>query len=419
MRILCLLPFIPYPLNRGTHQRVYHLVKALGEAHETTLLVMEHEAPSPMASTAPAQEYRAALQAIAQQVIPVATELRAWRSLPQRCFDFHPETLHHWWNPDFYNQLRTLLDTQDFDAIYCEDICMTQYLEKLSKHKPECLKGIAVITDRNRVDSEYQEEQSPYIRGLAPRLQHHDNHHKLKRYEKKLLQQFKYQVVCSPEDQHYLHSRLHGEHIEVVGNGVNLDTFSPMPWQREDEPVICFTGTMDYAPNIDGVHWFFQEIYPHLQRMLPAFQVKIVGLNPGPEIQAYNALPGVHVTGGVPDIVPYYAHCDVYIAPLRIGGGTRLKLLEAMAMEKPVVTTRTAAQGLNLTDAQVFFADEAEAFAHQIILAFSAPAKAQKRAHQAKAHVRQYFTWQALGEQLRRFVQQCVTLDRIETLKCP
>ncbi len=407
MRILCLLPFVPYPLNRGTNQRIYHLVQALGTRHEVTLLMMEHAPGTKMASSAPAEEALAAMQQIAHRVIPLKTDLQPWRSLGQRCLDLHPETLRHWWSPDFANTLEKLLHTESFDAIYCEDICMTQYLEKLSKHAPQLLAHLPVITDRNRVDSEYQEEQSHYIKGWRARLQHHDNHLKLKRYEKKLLQQFPYQVVCSPEDQHYLKTQLNGSCIQVVGNGFNAKTFQPQPWSTGPVPVICFTGTMDYAPNVDAMHWFFQAIYPRLQERLPAFQVKVVGLNPLPEILEYGQLPGVEVTGGVPDIVPYYAQCDVYIAPLRIGGGTRLKLLEAMAMEKPIVTTRIAAQGLSLDPEQVFFADEAEAFAHAIVRILSAPHKAQQKAQQAKKHVITHFTWQALGQQLCDFVAWC------------
>ena len=413
MRILCLLPFIPYPLNRGTHQRVYHMVKALGSEHETTLLIMNHAEGEAMASSLPPAEALRAMEKIATAVMAVDIQLQDWRSLRKRCFDLHPETLRHWWSDAFYKKLKTLFCSTPFDAIYCEDICMTQYLERLSQQEPALLKSMAVITDRNRVDSEYQEEQSPYLKGLASRLQHYDNHTKLKRYERRLLSQFKYQVVCSPEDQAYVERELGGQGIKVVGNGFDASTFQAQNWEGQSDPVICFTGTMDYAPNVDGMHWFFEAIYPRLQTLLPAFQVKVVGLNPLPEIQAYNRLPGVEVTGGVPDIVPYYAACDVYIAPLRIGGGTRLKLLEAMAMEKPIVTTHIAAQGLDLSDQHVFFGDEAEAFAHQIVRVLSAPQKAQQKVTQAKLHVHQHFTWQALGASLNQYVKQCVSQQTV------
>lgn len=412
MRILCLLPFIPFPLNRGTNQRVYHLVKALGSEHDTTLLIMKHAEGESMASSLPATEALQAMKSIAKEVIAIDVQLQNWRSLSARCFDTHPETLHHWWSNEFYQQIEILLTAQNFDAIYCEDICMTQYLEKLSTKNPTLLKKIAVITDRNRVDSEYQEEQSPYLKGLASRVQHYDNHTKLKRYEKHLLSQFKYQVVCSPEDRHYVEQQLGGKHIKVVGNGFDTETFQPQAWENEAGPVICFTGTMDYAPNVDGMHWFFEAIFPHLQNLLPTFKVKVVGLNPLPEIKAYGNLPGVEVTGGVPDIVPYYAACDVYIAPLRIGGGTRLKLLEAMAMEKPIVTTQIAAQGLDLSEQHVSFADNAEAFAHQIVRVLSAPQNAQQKAENAKAHVNQHFTWKALGQELNQYVESCVAQQK-------
>ncbi|MGE3726006.1 MAG: glycosyltransferase [Candidatus Sericytochromatia bacterium] len=396
MKILYLTPYLPYPLNRGTHQRVFHLLKSLASAHQVALFSLD---PDHLAAA-----HQGVFEAFCERVIRVPVQLNPWRNLAQRLFSQQPETMFHWDLPAVRSQLRKLLLTAHFDLIFAEDICLTQYLYDLL---PEVAPDTPVITDRNRVDLEFMQESWPYIKGIKARASFGENYLKLHRLERRLIQRFPKQVVCSPEDAAFL-SRNFGVSPMIIGNGVDHHYFSPQIWARSDqEPVLCFTGAMDYAPNAEGITWFMQAVYPLLREKIGDFRLRIVGLNPGPEIQAFSAYPGVEVTGGVPDIRPAYAACDVYIAPIRIGGGTRLKIIEAMAMGKPVVSTPTGAQGLGLIEGkQVRFGVSPTAFAAQIIDLLQHPQVSAQMAQAGRQHVLQHFTWERLGENLLQAVNQ-------------
>lgn len=395
MKILYLTPYLPYPLNRGTHQRVFHLLKSLASEHRVTLLSLD---PDNQAAA-----HQGVFEDFCENVIRLPVKLNGWRNLAQRLFSPQPETMFHWDLPEVRQALKDLLHTQVFDLIFVEDICLTQYLMDLL---PAAGPQPRVITDRNRVDLEFMQESWPYIKGIKARTSFGENYLKLQGLERRLLKRFPNQVVCSPEDAHFLAAQF-GAAPMIIGNGVDHHYFSPQPWQRQDNvPVLCFTGAMDYAPNAEGITWFMQAVYPLLRQQIGDFRLRIVGLNPGPEIQALAQFPGVEVTGGVPDIRPAYAACDVYIAPIRIGGGTRLKILEAMAMGKPVVSTPTGAQGLGLSEGrQVRFAESPEAFAAQIVDLLKHPEVSARMAQAGRQHVLQHFTWDSLGQKLLQYVQ--------------
>src|SRR5690606_17123238 len=121
---------------------------------------------------------------------------------------------------------------------------------------------------------------------------------------------------------------------------------------RAAEPAILFCGAMDYNPNIDALRWFFAEMHPAILQRVPNLKTLIVGKDPAPEVKAYSARPGVTVTGGVPDVRPYYKKAWLQIVPLRIGGGTRLKIVESLGVGTPVVSTTIGAQGLGLRHAR-------------------------------------------------------------------
>lgn len=408
MNILYLAPLVPYPLNRGTHQRVYHLLTHLARRHDVTFFALDPDGQ--------AAGHEAAF-ACCRRMIRLPVALQPWRGLSRRLLSPRPETMHHWHLPEVSAALRKLLQTQNFDLFFCEDICMAQYLSELL---PELGIDQPVITDRNRVDLEFMYESRPYVQGLKARSAFEENLFKLAHFERRLLAHFPAQVVCSPEDASFLQARF-GVAAKVIGNGIDADYFQPQPWLRPDgPPVLCFTGAMDYAPNADGIAWFIEQVYPLLRERIGPFRLRIVGLHPPAEIQAYAALDGVEVTGGVPDIRPAYAACDVYIAPIRIGGGTRLKILEALAMEKAVVATPTGAQGLGLISGEhALLAESPAGFVEAIVRLLDAPDRRQAMAAAGRAHVLTHFTWERLGAALSEHVETVYAAHAAQTPVSP
>jgi glycosyltransferase involved in cell wall biosynthesis len=143
----------------------------------------------------------------------------------------------------------------------------------------------------------------------------------------------------------------------------------PSPAGQAHKPYIIFTGVMDYPPNVDAACWFSNEVWPMLHGRHPDLEFKIVGKNPAPKVLDLGRRNGIEVTGTVPDIRPYVAGARALVVPLRSGGGTRLKILEGMALERPVIATSVGAEGLDITPGlNILIADDAAAFIDQIEL---------------------------------------------------
>ena len=165
-------------------------------------------------------------------------------------------------------------------------------------------------------------------------------------------------------------------------------------------PTVVFMGSMDWYANVDGVTWFVEVVWPLVQRQMPQAKFVVVGRKPPPEILAM-ATSGrnIEVTGTVPDVRPFLRGADVIVVPLRIGGGTRLKIYEAMAAEVPVVSTRIGAEGLNVVDGRhVLLADSAEDTASQVLKVLRSPVLAAELARNALEEVARPCSWAAAAD---------------------
>jgi glycosyltransferase involved in cell wall biosynthesis len=190
--------------------------------------------------------------------------------------------------------------------------------------------------------------------------------------------------------------------IDDVPTGVDIDYF-----ERPSNPLpasdLVFVGAMDWLPNIDGAIWFMQEVFPLIRSARPTTTITFAGRNPSPEIRG---LSEVHVTGTVPDVRPYLWGASVSIVPLRIGGGTRLKIYEAMAAGVPVVSTRVGAEGLAVTDGRdIRLADDAQGFARNVLQLLGDAADRSAMADAARELVASRFSWESVTERFEQILE--------------
>lgn len=391
MNILVLAPDLPYPLNRGTHQRSYHLLKMLSASHRVTLFSLHQHDLTEQA----VQVFRE----FCAQVVVHKVSLNPWRKLAQRLGDKRPESMRHWLLSSVNKKLKKLLAEQHFELVYCQDIAMTQYLLDLPYHG-------AVITDRSRVDSEFQREQWKHLDGVSRKISAAENLAKTLVFERQLARRYPHQLVCSHEDKRYIQRWTNPQVAPMVlENGVDTNFFHATTEPNNTKARLVFTGTMDYRPNHDAMMWFKQQILPRVRSKLGNVQLWIVGLNPPTDIQQWHDGENIVVTGAVDDIRPYYAMADIFICPLRIGGGTRLKLVEAMAMRRPVVTTRVGAQGLAMEHKQhVRYADDASQFAKEVVDLLKNPAQSHAMASQGHDFVKKNYCWSVLARRLDNYL---------------
>jgi glycosyltransferase involved in cell wall biosynthesis len=212
-----------------------------------------------------------------------------------------------------------------------------------------------------------------------------------------------------PERQRRRDQGLGGD-VVVVPNGVDTARFRPTP--VPPEPVLVFTGTLSWGPNIDGLAWFCREVFPVVQARVPGTRLDVVGREPLPEVADLTRLPGVHLHADVPTVVPWLERARLAVVPLRIGSGTRLKALEAMAAGRPVVGTTVGLDGLAIDQGvHALVADDPPSFAAAVVDLMVNDELARRVAAAGAEHARTRFGWDGIG---RRFVETVLDLGQTQ-----
>jgi polysaccharide biosynthesis protein PslH len=392
MRILAVYPYIPYPPNRGAYHRGYQLLRELARTHDVDLLALAEHCEG--------IEHRAVFAEFCGRIVFVPFQHSPWPKLiPKRLLNRFPATVAHWTVAPMANALSEMLAQSDYDAIHVFDIVLAQYFANEHFNRP-------FIVDRTRVDLQYQLMELYRMNfSFRSMVLSSENLLKLWFYERAIARRAHAEIVCGIDDEQFVRRYIRRDvRLHVIPNGVDLDYFRPeaaLDVSRASAPTILFCGAMDYNPNIDALRWFFAKIHAPLRRVVPNYRLLIVGKDPVAEVKAYAQRPNVMVTGAVPDVRPYYREAWLQIVPLRIGGGTRLKIVESMAMETPVISTTIGAQGLGLQhEHDVLFGDSPAEFIVQTARALRTNALRDHLAANGSDTVRRRLSWPSLGRKL-------------------
>lgn len=331
-----------------------------------------------------------------------------WQKLfPDRLLNPLPSNVQHWQSPEVADAIDRRLTPGRYDFVHICDLVLMPYVLPHAEHTP-------FVVDRSRVDLQFQLMEHKTLRfSRRERMLRWESYVKLWLYEKKLSRSTKLEVVCGPDDEVFIHRHIDREApVMVVANGVDLEFFHPSSASdaRAADPTVIFCGAMDYSPNVDALRWFFESIHDLLLKRIADVRVLIVGKNPIAEVEAYGSRRGVTVTGGVPDVRPYYKRAWLQMVPLRIGGGTRLKIVESLAIGTPVVSTTIGAQGLDLKHGEeILIADDSEAFASEIARALTNADLLERIRISGIATANQRFGWPAIGSRLAEHYETLVS----------
>lgn len=399
-RLLIFLPYVPYPLMRGTYQRVYHLAESLGGHFKVDLFCLSSE-PEDRSHLERFERFCDRVHFEPFQHGPWAPFLtdRIWHPLPV--------SVRHWWSEEALASLRNFTRGRDYDVVSFCDLVLWPYIKVLFPDHP------ARVMDRSRVDWMYQTEVLATLKqGVMGKWMARENLLKISLLEKEVRRELALTVVCGPDDEAFLEEKMGpSDRVFVLPNGANVDFFDAEKWpaQPTEYPSALFCGALDYTPNTDGLKWYFESIHPQVLERCPGFRVILVGKNPTLEVQKYAELPGVDFEGEVPDVRPYYQRAWMQMVPLRIGGGTRLKIAEGLSMANPVVSTTLGAQGLELSHGEhLLLGDSPEDFARMMLSYMEDGSLRQRHGNAGRARILECYTWDALGGRLA---------DRLQSLK--
>lgn len=230
---------------------------------------------------------------------------------------------------------------------------------------------------------------------------------KMDRYERETLGRFHHIIAVSETDRQQMAAMDPTCSITVVPTGVDTEKYQVLPSAESDPPRIVFTGSMDWEPNIDAMEWFCRDIWPTILRHYPRAKFQIVGRNPHPRVREL-ASATVEVTGTVPSVTDYLRDAVVVIVPLRIGGGTRLKIFEAMAMGKALVSTTIGAEGLEVTSGEnCILADNPSSFGDSILTLLS-DVQLRRKYEKAAAALAARYDWSNIARQFENVLQQAI-----------
>ncbi|MCL5256243.1 MAG: glycosyltransferase, partial [Chloroflexi bacterium] len=285
-------------------------------------------------------------------------------------------------SPDFARKLYHLLSMERFDLVQVEGLELAGFALPVMRQmsavgavdwRPAEHRPLFVLDEHN---AEYLLQRRAFEATLPrplPAAYSFVQWRKLRLYERNACRLFDSMVTVAEPDRRALLDLDEGLDVNVVPNGVDVEYFR-RDWRGIDSPhaavdlaagpLVLFTGSMDFRPNVDAAIWFANRIWPAVRRRIPEAKCYLVGRNPVPSVQRLATLPGITVTGGVPDVRPYLERAGVFVVPMRMGGGVRLKVLEAMSMGRPMVSTTMGLSGVDFVPGKhALVADQPEEFA--------------------------------------------------------
>ena len=400
MKILVVDEFLCYPVDSGKKVRTYNLLRHLSARHEITLLAY-------VWGDAKEQEGISHLQSLGVKVVnvqrndPVKSGLAFYLKLLTNLFSPLPYIVAGHISSAYREQLARQVMEIKPDLLLAEWSPYAIYLKDY--------RGIPRVAVAHNIESSiwrgYVEQSGSWAKRVYVKYQYH----KVLRFEHGIFGWLEGLITVSPVEEKYIRSEYPSLKVALVDNGVDTEYFAPSNFVQEDL-LVSFTGSMDWRPNQDGVEHFIRSVVPLLKAQVPEAKLLIIGRQPPDWLVKLGNENGVQFTGSIPDVRPDMYRTAVSIVPLRIGGGSRLKILEALAMEKAIVSTRLGAEGLAVNDGEhLVIADDAKSFADAIARLLRDPNRRRQMGKAGRALVTEKYRWDRLAEKMSGFLEGVVS----------
>jgi polysaccharide biosynthesis protein PslH len=406
VHILWLKTELLHPVDKGGKIRTYQMLKELKRDHQITYLTLDDGAAD-VDAREKATEY-------CHEIISIPHHTTAkfsaafYSELASNLLSPLPYAIKKYYSAPMREQVVQLGASRCFDVIVCDFLAP-------AINVPEDVPCPTVLFQHNveaMIWKRHYEVQSNTLKQAYLRGQWR----KMRAFERESCRRFDAVITVSREDHEMIEREYEAANVYDVPTGVDVEFFQSTGLGAPDANNLVFTGSMDWLPNEDAIRYFTEQIMPLIRQRVPDVTLTVVGRNPYPgllELSKHD--DSIVVTGRVDDVRPFMEKAAVYIVPLRIGGGTRLKIFEAMAMEKAVVSTSVGAEGLPVrNEEELILADTPEAFAGSVVRLLQDQAVARRLGQQAGARVRETFGWRRVAEDFASICENTVNKPLVQ-----
>ena len=385
------------PVHSGGDIRSYNIARQLAAQHELTFFSYYHGARDEAYENSLRQHFPRAI------CIPTAElndgSLRRGLDYLARFPQGIPYAVSRFASRSVKSQIKQWYVERRFDVAICD------FLDAAVNFPQELTFPTALF--QHNVESEIWRRHASNGSGGIKKLVYGLEFSRMLRYEKEIVRKFDHVIAVSAHDKQLMSAWVDPGRISVVPTGVDTNQFHPGPQPARENPLVLFVGAMDWEPNVDAMEYFCSEIWPGILKKVPPARFRIVGRNPGAKVQKL-VCESVEVTGRVPEVIDHLHQASVVVVPLRIGGGTRLKIYEAMAAGKAMVSTSVGAEGLDVHHGHdIILSDTAEAFADSVARLLQ-DADKRMRLERAAAELAANYGWPRIGARFGEILEKVV-----------
>jgi glycosyltransferase involved in cell wall biosynthesis len=393
MKLLWVKGDFLHPTTKGGQIRTLETLKRLNQWHDVHYVGLNY--PLHPEALARAGEYCSHVYPIPHHV-PAKFSPAFAGELIQGLYSKWPVSINRYRSPEMERTIQDLTRREKFDCIVCDFLSASQNMPDLAS---------AVLFQHN-VEAVIWKRQAERARNPAVRAYFGVQARKMRDYEADVCRRVRNVIAVSEGDAAIMRKEYGARRVDPVSTGVDLDYFAPQP--AEPAADLVFVGSMDWLPNIDGVTWFVREILPLIRQRRPETTLAVVGRKPGREILDLASQDArIRITGTVPDVRPFMWGAALSIVPLRVGGGTRLKIYEAMAARIPVISTTIGAEGLDYQSGEnIVIADSPAEFAERCVALLADEQERRRLAAAAWELVHSRYSWEVVCHQFERLLVQ-------------
>ena len=409
MKILWLSHLIPYPPKGGALQRSYNLIKELSRYHEVHLLAFNQKELMASLFESPEEgiaEAHKSLSILCKRVqffsIPSVNHFGMHYLLAVKSLIHEPYNINWLKSTEYSNVIKKWVKQEKYDLVHFDTISLVPFFDAVPA-------SIPTVLDHHNIESHMLIRRAKNEKNILKKMYFWQEGKRLSRYERSFCPRFSLNITCSDIDSVRLNKEVPTAEVVTIPNGVDLKFFNPHNLRTESDRLI-FIGSMTWYPNIEAVKYIAEKIWLPLKKKHPNLSCDIIGANPPRELKSIgDKLPDFNIHGFVDDIRDYLAAASVYICPIRDGGGTKLKVLDAMAMAKAIVAHPVACEGIDVTHAEnVLLAEREDLFVEYVDLLLTNKKKREKLGEAARKLVEQLYSYKSIGQKLAKSFQNCI-----------